>query len=83
MSVVEAEPPTVVVFGGTGTVRAVTGDEVEEAHLFVRRGGIAALCGDRTFWQLLACGPVVVEFECHREAHAIIEAFAEAQRRLH
>jgi hypothetical protein len=79
-AVVEAEFPTVIVFDAD-VAQQITATTAVEPHVYVRRGGIAEFCADPTFWRLVSCGPVVVAFEDHLEASAIVESYAEARRR--
>jgi hypothetical protein len=65
--------------------RLATADEVERdwPRVLVYAGCIAELSASSEFWQLVTKGPALACFEDPRDAHAVIEAYAEHRcRRL-
>jgi hypothetical protein len=71
-----------VVFGADRAQITVGEAEAEDwPRVYVRSGGVAALCDGTTFWKLLSKGPVIAYFENRLEGHAVVEAYAEARRR--
>ena len=77
-----ADPPLVVVFGCDRARITIEEAEREDwPRVYIRAGGVAALCDGNSFWRLLAEGPVVGIFESRLEGHAVLEAYDEARRR--
>jgi hypothetical protein len=74
--------PLVIVFGcDRASITVAEAVREDWPRVYVSAGGVAALCAGRTFWDLLAEGPVIAYFENRLEGHAVVEAYAEARRR--
>jgi hypothetical protein len=79
-----AEPPFENVFGADRAQITKADLEREDwSRLLIPAGEAGAICAGTTFWHLFEKGPVVAVFEDRLEGHAILEACAEARRRLH